>query len=110
MTLLTREQLLARRPAVRDVPLDDGTVRVRELSAREMRQLRETAKGSAFSSALIAASVIDEAGALVLQPEDVAALEEIDNDAYEQLLGAALDLNGFAESLSDVPTSGSSGA
>ena len=105
MTYLTRAALVA---ALTDLAERDyestllgGTVRIRELSARQLNDARQTARGDggAFDTPmwyamLVAQGVVDgPGGGPILSPADVARLAEGREGALQALAGAIATLS-----------------
>src|SRR5262245_1394379 len=94
--ILTREQILQRRPIVTEVvpapELGEGaTLKVRRLAARDFMALSEKAKAQPELAYVhwIVACVIDDAGAKVFTDDDAQAISELDITLIERLSDAA---------------------
>jgi hypothetical protein len=104
MTILDRAGLLAAlEPRSRDVTLPNGgTARVRTITAAERIGIATASLGNdekvdtgKFSALLVAASVVDEAGARVFSDADADMLLGSPSDVFEALFGAAQAINGM---------------
>lgn len=104
MTYLTRAALVAALTDLREQDFTStllgGTVRIRELSARQLADSRQTARreDGSFDTPLwyamvIAQSVIDASGSPILTPADVARLAEGREGALQALAGAIATLS-----------------
>lgn len=91
--------LFAPRIIDRDVP-GIGTVRLRELSAPEVSDIRETCRTEAqkadFGFLLVVASVVDEQGAPAFTADDLPALRAAAQSRIGELVTAVMTVNGFA--------------
>ena len=107
MALLSRADLLARRPRTERVTLPGGgDLIVRGLTGRE----RDAFESSFFTgrgkdrqenfdnlrARLVSLSVVDEAGKRFLSPEDVTALGEIDAEGLDAVYAVAQRLSGLS--------------
>jgi hypothetical protein len=74
---------------------------IRQLSVAEVEAIRIAMKAAgnsdSFGLRLVAASVIDSAGASVLSAADIPALQESSNEQIDKLTALALELNGFVK-------------
>jgi len=83
----------------RDVP-GVGTVRLRELSAPEVSDLREACKTEAqkadFGFHLVIASVVDDTGTPTFTAADLPALRASAQSRVGELVSAVMTVNGFS--------------
>ncbi|MCM8580280.1 hypothetical protein [Accumulibacter sp.] len=83
----------------RDVP-GVGTVRLRELSAPEVSDLREACKTEAqkadFGFHLVIASVVDDTGTPTFTAADLPALRASAQSRIGELVSAVMTVNGFS--------------
>lgn len=91
--------LLAPQIIDRDVP-GVGTVRLRELSAPEVSDLREACKTEAqkadFGFHLVVASVVDDTGTPTFTAADLPALRASAQSRIGELVSAVMTVNGFS--------------
>lgn len=92
MSTLNREQLLGKRPRTESVELPDGdTVLIREWTPKQRQEIEG---GEFWMENAVAASVIDDTGALVFSPEDVPAIHSaMGNSFILTIYNAAVRLN-----------------
>ncbi|HMW57857.1 MAG TPA: hypothetical protein PKA47_19950 [Accumulibacter sp.] len=83
----------------RDVP-GVGTVRLRELSAPEVSEIREACKTEAqkadFGFHLVIASVVDDTGTPTFTAADLPALRASAQSRIGELVSAVMTVNGFS--------------
>ena len=83
----------------RDVP-GVGTVRLRELSAPEVSEIREACKTEAqkadFGFHLVIASVVDDTGTPTFTAADLPALRASAQSRVGELVSAVMTVNGFS--------------
>lgn len=103
MTLLKREAVLNTVDLLTTdvaVPEWGGTIRIRQMTVAERGEFvrRTTGDGAALAGAwMVAALVVDENGAPVFKPEDVAALEKRSYKVMDRIVGEILKLNRLNE-------------
>ena len=109
MSLLTREQLLAKRDRViRDVHIPElgGDVKIRALKSAEITgwhaSLLDPKNGEPSiklqkqaSERLVAISVVNENGTLLFGKDDLEALNNLENSIVGRIAAAATELNGI---------------
>lgn len=94
--------------AAQDLPFEDvavkewgGSVRIRTMSGKERDEFRAAVaeeagmKIGAFSAALLATTIVDEAGNRLFSVEDVEALRGKSSKALDALAAVAMRLNGL---------------
>ncbi len=83
----------------RDVP-GVGTIRLRELSAPEVSDIREACKSESqkadFGFMLVVASVVDDNGAPAFTADDLPALRASAQSRIGELVTAVMEVNGFS--------------
>ncbi len=96
-----------------------GTVKMKQLTSDEVIDVREKLKTNeeegkkSFGLSLVVLSVVDDEGKTVLSDEDINLLKESRNDLVDELVGKALEINGFIKkadqkNLETTPTAASS--
>lgn len=107
--LLKRDAILAvNDSAVQDVDIPEwgGTVRVRSMTVAERSEfatrLNNAEEKTSIGSWLVATLAIDEAGAALFQPADVAVLEKKNPKAIDRLVNAITAVNKVDEARVDA--------
>ena len=105
-TLLSRDAILALKGGrYEDVAAFGGTVRVAAVSAgaRDMfelslQDLSETDRRKDFRARLLVMTCIDDDGAPLFGPEDVAVISKLEAGAVDPIVEVAMRLNGLSKS------------
>lgn len=115
--MLNRDQILGASDVQTqdvDVPEWGGIVRISMMSgaARDALQasLVDNKKTSFFEAALVAATVVDETGALVFTPEDIAALQAKNATVLTRVAEASMALNKIGAAAADAAVKNSEAA
>jgi hypothetical protein len=97
-----------------DVPEWGGTVRIAMMSgaARDTLQaaLVDNKKTSFFEAALVAATVVDDSGALVFSADDIAALQTKSAAVLTRIAEASMALNKIGAAAADAAVKNSGAA
>ena len=117
---LSREQVLALRPTVEEVELEDhGTVRIRGLTAAERDAYEQTlvevgpdgratvkAAQRNVRASLVVRCLVDDAGERMFADDEVEALGEIDGAVIDKLWDVARRLSGMSTEAEEAALAG----
>lgn len=122
MSLLTKEQLLAKRERKYrevDIPELGGHVRIRSLKSKEITTWQtsmmdkhgnpDVKRIKESRERLVMLSVVDDSGNLVFGRDDLESLNNLENSIIDRIAVAAHDLNGIDETDYEAALGNSSG-
>jgi hypothetical protein len=103
---LNRDEVLATQRPSLDVECPElgGTVRVRTLTLRHLREIYPALRDAPgdVSAELVCAAAVDADGSPLFAPEDLEAVREMHPAALVRIATAAAKLNGFDKTTEDI--------